>query len=61
MAEYQLTQFAEVIRTSDGATIPADPANRDYAEYQDWLAGGGVPDPYVPPPAAKPAPRRGET
>jgi hypothetical protein len=59
MAEYQLTQFTEVIRTSDGATIPADPANRDYVEYQAWLASGKTPDPYVaptPPPATKPAP-----
>ena len=50
MAEYQLTSGTEVIRTKDGATIPNDPANRDRAEYDEWLADGGVPDPYVPPP-----------
>jgi hypothetical protein len=50
MAEYQLTATDAVIRTADGATIPADPANRDWIEYQDWLAAGGVPDPYVKPP-----------
>jgi hypothetical protein len=50
MAEYQLTATDQaVIRTVDQAFIPADPGNRDWVEYQDWLAGGGVPDPYVPP------------
>ena len=51
MAEYQLTATnAVVIRTADGASIPNDPANRDWQEYQKWLAAGGVPDPYVKPP-----------
>lgn len=50
MSDYQLTATDVVIRNSDGAFIPNDPANRDWMEYQDWLAGGGVPDPYVPPP-----------
>jgi hypothetical protein len=48
MAEYQLTAGDIVIRTADMASIPNDPANRDWIEYQDWLADGGVPDP-VPP------------
>ena len=57
MAEYQLTETdSAVIRTEDGAYIPNDPANRDWVEYQDWLAAGGVPDPYVPPPEPKPPP-----
>jgi hypothetical protein len=56
MADYQLTATDVVIRTADQAFIPNDPANRDRAEYEQWLADGGVPDPYVPPPAAKPAP-----
>lgn len=34
-----------VIRQSDGAVIPADPRNRDYQEYQTWLAAGNEPDP----------------
>jgi len=50
MAEYQLTATDLIIRTADGAFIPNDPANRDYAEYLQWVEDGGVPDPYVPPP-----------
>jgi hypothetical protein len=56
MAEYQLTATDSVLRTADGANIPNDPGNRDRAEYEQWLADGGVPDPYVPPPAPTPAP-----
>jgi hypothetical protein len=54
MAEYQLTDSEMVIRTEDGASIPNDPANRDRAEYDAWLAEGGVPDPYVPPEPVQP-------
>jgi hypothetical protein len=49
MADYQLTATDIVIRTADGASIPNDPANRDRIEYDEWLAAGGVPDPYKPP------------
>lgn len=49
MADYQLTSTDVVIRV-DGAAIPSGADNRDRAEYEAWVAAGGVPDPYVPPP-----------
>jgi hypothetical protein len=61
MAEYQLTATDCIIRTEDGAVIPPDPANRDYAEYLKWVEDGGVADPYVepePPPPAPPTPEQ---
>ncbi|GAB9186051.1 hypothetical protein [Bradyrhizobium diazoefficiens] len=57
MAEYRLTTpdpDGSVIRTTDSACIPADPANTDWRDYQAWLADGGVPDPYVEPPPPAP-------
>lgn len=50
MANYQLTATDAVIRTADHASIPNDPGNRDRQDYDKWLADGGVPDPYIPPP-----------
>jgi hypothetical protein len=56
MADYQLTDSDIVIRVADGAAIPNDPANRDRAEYEQWLTDGGVPDPYVAPEPLPPDP-----
>jgi hypothetical protein len=61
MSDYQLTATDSVIRTADGACIPNDPANRDYAEYLGWLEDGGVPDPYVEPEPSPPAPTSEQT
>ena len=47
---YQLTNTTAIIRTRDGAYIPADEANTDYSEYLEWLKAGNTPE------AATPAP-----
>ncbi len=35
----------QIKRTADNAFIPFDEENRDYREYQEWLAAGNTPDP----------------
>ena len=52
---YQLTSGTGIFRLADNATIPPDPANIDYAEYQQWLAAGNTPLP-APDPPDPPAP-----
>ena len=46
---YTLTEHG-VIRGSDNASIPNADGNRDWQAYQEWLAGGNTPAPYVPEP-----------
>lgn len=42
---YKLTQNGSITRIADGACIPDDPANSDYAQYLAWLDAGNVPEP----------------
>ena len=51
MTMYQLTTGDTILRLSDNAFIPPDPANTDYAAYLDWVAAGNMPE---PPPAPTP-------
>lgn len=43
--EYKLTGFGGVIRLLDNASIPPDPRNVDFSEYQEWLKAGNTPEP----------------
>jgi hypothetical protein len=42
---YKLTDTTTIIRLADKASIPADPANTDYANYLEWLEEGNKPKP----------------
>lgn len=45
MSAYQLAENGGVKRRADGAYIPPDPDNRDWRNYEEWLAAGNTPDP----------------
>jgi hypothetical protein len=54
---YQLTTSNMIVRLADNAFIPPDPANTDYAAYQQWLSEGNTPLPAPEPPKpAEPTP-----
>ena len=38
-----------VLRLSDNAFIPDTPGNRDWQEFQEWLAEGNTPEPQFTP------------
>lgn len=45
---YKLTKVGSTIqRLADSAFIPADPRNRDYQEYLEWVAKGHAAEPFV--------------
>jgi len=48
---YQLTTGDTILRLTDNAFIPPDPANTDYAAYLQWVGQGGTPEPAPAPPA----------
>ena len=53
MADYKLLNgrredgeiYQNVLKKSEGISIPFDPANRHYQEYLAWVAEGNTPDP----------------
>lgn len=59
MSLYKLTQNdQQILRTSDGVTIPLHEGNRDYQEYYAWLQEGNEPLPADPlPPVGEEPPK----
>lgn len=50
MALYKLGPNGSIFKPSANMSIPLDPKNSDYIDYQNWLAAGNTPDPVDPPP-----------
>ena len=54
---YKLNQnSSNITRLEDGASIPDDVQNKDYAYYLEWLAEGNTPEAADPIPEPVPAP-----
>lgn len=53
MANYQIS--GDGVTRNDGACIPPDPENRDWAAYLAWCDDGGIADP-EPEPTPGPGP-----
>jgi len=51
---YQLTTGNTIVRLTDNAFIPPDPANTDYQAYMRWLEDGNEPLPPDPTPEPEP-------
>jgi len=51
---YQLTTGDTIVRLTDNAFIPPDPANTDYQQYLKWLEEGNTPLPPDPIPEPEP-------
>ena len=41
----EYVEVSSVIRLSDNAIIPLDPANTDYQAYLKWIEAGNTPEP----------------
>jgi hypothetical protein len=54
MTHYKITQENTILRLSDNAFIPPDPANTDYQQYLLWLEEGNEPLPPDPIPEPEP-------
>lgn len=48
MADYRVTEGGGVLYQGK-ASIPPDPGNRDWQDYQAWLSKGNAPDALLPP------------
>jgi hypothetical protein len=57
MSEYKLLDGGGIYHRPTKRSIPDDPANRHWQEYQRWLAAGNTPEPAEPEPTpTEPAP-----
>jgi hypothetical protein len=56
MSDYKLLDSGGVYHRPSGMSIPPDPANRHWQEYQRWLAAGNAPDPEPAEPEPSPLP-----